>query len=73
MVIPGTTAVEWPTINSHGDHRIAMAFSVAAFERQARVIDGSECVSISYPAFFDTLDALLERYSGSGSVLNPPM
>ncbi len=62
MVIPGKQELTGTTINSHGDHRIAMAFGVAALRATGQtVIDGSECVAISYPSFFDTLDGLLER------------
>jgi 3-phosphoshikimate 1-carboxyvinyltransferase len=62
MVIPGKQQLNGATINSHGDHRIAMAFSIAALRAAGEtVIDGAECVAISYPVFFDTLDALLER------------
>jgi 3-phosphoshikimate 1-carboxyvinyltransferase len=62
MVIPGKQQLNGATIDSHGDHRIAMAFSVAALRATGEtVIDGSECVAISYPGFFDTLDTLLER------------
>jgi len=62
MVIPGKQELTGAAINSHGDHRIAMAFSVAALRATGQtVIDGSECVAISYPSFFDTLDGLLVR------------
>jgi 3-phosphoshikimate 1-carboxyvinyltransferase len=62
MVIPGKQQLNGATIDSHGDHRIAMAFSVAALRATGEtVIEGSECVAISYPGFFDTLDTLLER------------
>ena len=62
MVIPGKQQLTGATINAHGDHRIAMAFSVAALRAAGEtVIEGAECVAISYPAFFDTLDGLLER------------
>ena len=47
------------TLDSYGDHRIAMAFTVAAmFAEGESVIDGTECVSVSYPGFFDDLDSL---------------
>ncbi len=43
-----------------GDHRMAMAFAVAALSAQrASVIDGSDAVGISYPQFFDTLQRLV--------------
>lgn len=42
-----------------GDHRMAMAFAIAALgaERES-VIEGAESVAISYPAFFETLERL---------------
>jgi len=44
------------TVDSHGDHRIAMACAVAALasEKGARIL-GAECVSKSYPRFFEDL------------------
>ncbi len=44
------------TIDSNHDHRIAMAFSVAALAAQLEsVITHTECVSISFPEFFSLL------------------
>ncbi|MDD3947818.1 MAG: 3-phosphoshikimate 1-carboxyvinyltransferase, partial [Clostridia bacterium] len=41
------------TLSSHNDHRLAMSAAVAAFNYQGRIIlEGSESVSKSYPAFF---------------------
>ena len=47
------------TFDSYGDHRIAMAFGVAAsgLEGESTVKD-SDCVDISFPAFWDTLHIL---------------
>ena len=46
-------------IDSKGDHRIAMAFSVAGLSAEGPVtIRGAECVSISYPGFFEDLNRL---------------
>ena len=43
-------------LDSFGDHRIAMAFAVAALAADGpSVIKGAEAASISYPEFFDTL------------------
>jgi 3-phosphoshikimate 1-carboxyvinyltransferase len=43
-------------IDSCGDHRIAMAFSVAALAADGPcIIDGSECAGVSFPEFFSTL------------------
>lgn len=46
--------------DAHGDHRMAMAFAIAALaaERPSR-IDGADSVAISYPGFFDTLERLV--------------
>lgn len=47
------------SIDSHGDHRIAMAVAVAALRAKERVvIKDSECVAKSYPEFFDDLRTL---------------
>lgn len=46
-------------IDSHNDHRIAMACAVAALGAQGRVeIGGSDCVAKSYPGFFSDLETL---------------
>jgi len=48
-------------IDSHGDHRIAMSFAVAALLADSETkIKGAECVGISYPTFFDDLSSLAE-------------
>ncbi|MFA6489093.1 MAG: chorismate synthase [Candidatus Micrarchaeia archaeon] len=47
--------------DSHNDHRIAMALAIAALNSQKGVsIEGAECVSKSYPKFFEDLEALQE-------------
>ena len=52
-------------VDPQGDHRIAMALSVAALGAQGdTVIRDSECVGVSFPEFFATL----ERLRGSGAV-----
>ena len=46
--------------DAHGDHRMAMAFAIAALAaRQPSRIDGSDAVAISYPGFFETLERLV--------------
>ena len=49
-------------IEPHGDHRIAMAFAVAALGAQGetRVRDAG-CVSVSFPGFFEVLDQVAQR------------
>jgi 3-phosphoshikimate 1-carboxyvinyltransferase len=62
LKIPGGQSLRGAELESFGDHRIAMAFSIAALRAQGdTLIRGSECAAISYPAFFFTLEALVER------------
>ena len=49
-------------IEPRGDHRIAMAFSVAALGAEGpTVIRESECAGVSFPAFYGELERLAER------------
>jgi len=62
LKIPGGQSLRGAELDSFGDHRIAMAFSIAALRAQGEtLIRGSECAAISYPAFFSALENLLER------------
>lgn len=46
-------------IHTGGDHRIAMAFSVAALIAEGEtLIDDERCVEVSYPGFYRDLNAL---------------
>ncbi len=49
-------------IDPRGDHRIAMAFTVAGLiaEGETEITD-SECVAVSFPEFFDLLESVIER------------
>jgi 3-phosphoshikimate 1-carboxyvinyltransferase len=60
--VPGGQSLHGATIDSGGDHRIAMAFSVAALRAEGdTLIQGSESAAISFPEFFDLLDLVAER------------
>jgi len=62
LKIPGQQTMQGAEVESFGDHRIAMAFSIAALRAQGdTLIRGSESAAISYPVFFSTLEGLLER------------
>jgi len=62
LKIPGGQSLHGAEIDSFHDHRIAMAFSIAALRAQGEtLIRGSECAAISYPAFFSVLEGLVER------------
>ena len=60
--VPGGQKLHGAAINSGGDHRIAMAFSVAALCAEGEtVIQGAESAAISFPEFFELLDLMAER------------
>ncbi|HEY6396775.1 MAG TPA: 3-phosphoshikimate 1-carboxyvinyltransferase, partial [Solirubrobacteraceae bacterium] len=57
--IKGPRQLEGARVQSHGDHRVAMALAVAGLlAAGATEIEGAECVAISYPDFFDQLESL---------------
>ncbi|MBR3296886.1 MAG: 3-phosphoshikimate 1-carboxyvinyltransferase, partial [Firmicutes bacterium] len=59
LVIPGPQQLSGGTADSAGDHRIAMSAAVAACGCAGAVdVQGSECVSKSYPRFWDDLAQL---------------
>ena len=61
LVVEGGAALRGARVRSHGDHRIAMALSVAALAAEGPTeIEGSECVAVSFPEFY----ALLEKATG---------
>jgi 3-phosphoshikimate 1-carboxyvinyltransferase len=56
MVIPGRQNFRAAEFDSFGDHRVAMAFAVAALRAKGEsVINGAEAASVSFPEFWDTL------------------
>ena len=60
--VPGGQKLHGATIDSGGDHRIAMAFSVAALRAEGETrIQGAESAAISFPEFFDLLDHVADR------------
>lgn len=57
--IRGRARLAGGTVHAHDDHRLAMAFAIAALgAREPVTIEGAEAVSVSYPSFFDDLDRL---------------
>jgi 3-phosphoshikimate 1-carboxyvinyltransferase len=60
--VAGPTRLRGAKIDPRGDHRIAMAFTVAGLiaEGETEITD-SECVAVSFPEFFDLLDSVVER------------
>jgi 3-phosphoshikimate 1-carboxyvinyltransferase len=62
LKIPGGQALHGAELDSFGDHRIAMAFAVAALRADGEtLIRGAESAAISYPAFFQVLEEVTER------------
>jgi len=60
--IPGGQSLHGAIIDSGDDHRIAMAFSVAALRAEGdTLIQGADSVAISFPEFFDLLILVAER------------
>ena len=56
MIIQGGTPLKGCTVESHQDHRIAMAMAVAGMCASGQTeIRNAECVTISFPNFFDLL------------------
>jgi 3-phosphoshikimate 1-carboxyvinyltransferase len=62
LVITGPTRLQPAAVDSHGDHRLAMAWAVAGSlaipGAGVTVIDGADAVAVSYPGFFDDLAQL---------------
>jgi len=61
MAIDGGTDLVGAEINSHGDHRIAMAFAIAGLIAKGEtVIKDAECVATSHPTFWEDLDSVAQ-------------
>jgi len=59
LIIKGKSRLHGAELNSHNDHRIAMACAVAALRAErTTVIHGIECVNKSYPNFVKDLRSL---------------
>ena len=62
LMTNGSVRLRGARIDSYGDHRIAMAFAIAALLAEGdSEISGSACVAISFPEFFDCLESVVER------------
>jgi len=49
-------------IDPRGDHRMAMAFAIAALAADGEtLIRDADCVGVSFPGFFATLDRIVDR------------
>jgi 3-phosphoshikimate 1-carboxyvinyltransferase len=59
----GPARLRGARVESFGDHRIAMAFAVAALaaEGETEIVGAESCVAVSFPEFFPLLESLIER------------
>ena len=60
FIMTGTQQLKAAIIDSYGDHRIAMAFAIAGLiaEGETQLIN-TDCVQISMPNFFETLQEIV--------------
>jgi 3-phosphoshikimate 1-carboxyvinyltransferase len=62
LSVAGPTKLRGGQLRAFGDHRIAMAFTIAALNADGdSELDDAGCVGISFPEFFDLLESVLER------------
>ncbi len=59
LVVPGRQKFRAAHFDSFGDHRIAMAFAIAALRGDGEsVIEGAEAASVSFPEFWESVRLL---------------
>ena len=63
LSVEGPARLRGARLRSFGDHRIAMAFAVAALaaEGETYIQGAEECVAVSFPEFFPLLESVTER------------
>jgi len=73
MRIVGTGAPLRGQVQTHGDHRLAMAFGIlGALPGNSITIDDPGCVSVSYPTFWRDLAQVTSTSTSSPSVAKEP-
>lgn len=62
LTIAERSTLRGAKLNAHTDHRIAMAFTIAALiaSGESEMV-GSKCVGVSFPEFFQLLESVIER------------
>ncbi len=61
LEIPGRQKLRGATIDSFGDHRIAMAFAIAALAAEGQTeIESAEAAAVSFPEFFTILKEIAQ-------------
>lgn len=62
LIIHGTGKLCGAKIESHFDHRIAMAFTIAGLVAHGETeILQAECVDVSFPEFYNLLESIIEK------------
>ena len=62
MVIHGKGKLEGAEVESHGDHRLAMALGIAGLlADKDTIIDEANAVNVSYPLFWEQIDLLVKK------------
>ncbi|KYG88929.1 MULTISPECIES: 3-phosphoshikimate 1-carboxyvinyltransferase [Metasolibacillus] len=62
MIIYGPTPLHGAALKSYGDHRIGMMAAIAALITEGEVLlDDADCIAVSYPTFFEHIDALRQK------------
>jgi 3-phosphoshikimate 1-carboxyvinyltransferase len=59
FVVEGPTRLQGAVVDSHGDHRLAMALAIAGLIAEGRtVVENAECIADSFPGFIDLMRKL---------------
>lgn len=57
--IKGPQKIKGGNVQTHGDHRIAMAFSIARLVSESKIdIDDPMCAAVSFPEFYNILELI---------------
>jgi 3-phosphoshikimate 1-carboxyvinyltransferase len=66
FVVAGPTPLRGAVVDSHGDHRIAMALAVAGLLAHGEtVVENADCIADSFPGFVETMQAIGATMTGS--------
>ena len=63
LMVGGPTRLRGAKLDAFGDHRIAMAFTIAALiaEGESEITRAEDSVGVSFPEFFQMLESVVER------------
>lgn len=62
LAVHGPRRLRGATLDPHGDHRVAMAFAVAALMAEGESeLREPDCVAVSFPDFFERLESIVQR------------